>query len=238
MATSPRSRKQQAGPVRVIRQADASAEQEPIVAQDPQQDPSELEAPPVAPSYDPAMLEALSSLDWEAPSSGASSGASPAVPKDVPVLWDAATIAAADKVGFILPSVYPQTKARVMPDGSKRVLPWRLVGMPEDPERLNKPVFADVKPADRTTVKLLDCILTGFSGKLPSLADNQPLPLVYLLALFAAPRVNLEFNKNKSWRCLYNKSQSRMTLLYAMAERLGRYVYVSDGMIRTADKAD
>ena len=125
-----------------------------------------------------------------------------------------------------------------MADGTKRRLPWRLVGMPDDAARLLQPVFHGVTAADRSTVKLLDGILVGLGGRIPALASGEPLPLIKLLALFANPSIQPEYEKNRSWHQLVNSKQANMTILNALANRLGRYVYVSDEMIRTADKVD
>jgi hypothetical protein len=234
-----RSRKPQSGPVRVIQtaaSAEQTAEQITTTAAEASQ-----EAPPVvaeAPSYDLAFLDALENETWEAaPSRGRCTVQRVADPDDRPK-WDPVTVAAAAAIGFSLPETYPSPKERKCADGSKRYLPWRLVGMPRKLEALSLPVGALAKPASRVTVKIIDDIVTGWNGKVPSLAAGESLPLVYVLKLFASPNVRGHYETSKQWKCLRNEEQAHITLLYAMAERLGRYVYVEDGMIKTADETD
>ena len=223
------------GPVRVIKSAEQTATPAPIVAQDPQQDPATLEAPEAPEGLDPAFLASLEAETWE-DTSTADSGRSGRSGDDLPPpVWDAVTTAAAQKIGFVLPSQYPQPKRRKLPDGRERILPWRLVGMPKDPDALAAPVGSMAKEASRKTVKILDDIVNGWKGKIPSLAKGEKLPLAYIFALFGSKDVFPYYQANKSWQCLRNKDQAQITLLYALADRLGRYVYVESGMICTAD---
>jgi hypothetical protein len=231
MAT-PRKR-QSSAPVRVIKAAEQTAEQTaPIVAENPQQDPAALEAPE---GLDPAFLASLEAETWE-DTDTADTGRSGRSGDDLPPpAWDAVTMAAAQKIGFALPSQYPQPKRRKLPDGTERILPWRLVGMPKNPDALAAPVGSMAKEASRKTVKILDDIAHGWKGRIPSLAKGQKLPLAYIFALFGSKDVLPYYQANKSWQCLRNKDQAQITLLYALADRLGRYVYVESGMICTAD---
>lgn len=209
------------GPVRTIQATAAAAAVAPIVA--------------TGPVYDPGRAERLKAFCWEPETSSTVKSGAPTVS---PLVWSEGVTAAAADVGFILPDASPRTRERKMPDGSKRHLPWRLVGMPEDPARLLLPVFSGVAVADRTTVKLLDGILKGLGGCISSLASGEPLPLLDLLCLFANPTIKPEYDKNKSWHQLVNSRQANMTILNAMAQRLGRYVYVADEVVRATDKAD
>jgi hypothetical protein len=235
----PRKRQSPApAPVHVIRRADAAEQTAPIVAQDPQQDPATLEAPEAPEGLDPALIASLEAETWEDTSTADSgrSGRSGRSGDDLPPpVWDAVTTAAAQKIGFVLPSQYPQPKRRKLPDGTERILPWRLVGMPKDPDALAAPVGSMAKEANRKTVKILDDIAHGWKGRIPSLAKGQKLPLAYVFALFGSSDVFPYYQANKSWQCLRNKDQAQITLLYALADRLGRYVYVESGMICTAD---
>jgi hypothetical protein len=152
--------------------------------------------------------------------------------------WSADLRKAADLIRFRLPDFYPSRRDRK--DG--RRAPWRLCAMPKL-EALYQPI-PPRGSADRDTSALVEGILYGFDGLLPSMVDGQGLPLIDVLHLFAHPTVWDTYQKSKALHSLTPYSingkdpQYTTCLLYRLAERSNRYCYCDGETLFITDKAD
>lgn len=226
MATTNNRRKP--SPVRVIRPADASAEQTPppVVAQTPQVDPSELEDDPFA-DFDYVTLSASGK--------GAKTASGSA---RVALEWSPAVVAAAERIGFILPASAPrERKARRRTVDGVTVtlppLPWSLAAAPNDLDRLQAPIPTP-QPGGRPSAQFMLRLIHGMEGRVPSMADGQGLPLLRILQAMNNPKIAAIGEKLKSWKCLQNE-QANITLLGALAEASGRYAYIDGETVFLSD---
>ena len=221
MATA-NNRTRKAGPVKVSHDPTiARQDAPPIVAETPQQDPSQLEDDPFA------------SFEYQTtPASGKGGGKVVSGPTRVALEWSPAVVAAADRIGFNLPASAPRERKarRRIVDGvtvTLPALPWRLAAAPNDLDRLSQPIETPRAGGSSSRQAMLR-LAHGMEGKVPSMAAGQGLPLLRVLQFLAVPNVAAIRTERKlqSWACLQNGSQASITLLGAMAEATGRYCYL------------
>jgi hypothetical protein len=218
--------KPQNGPVRTVKPA-ASAEAAPIVAQNPQVDPSGLEDDPFADlSYEPIRADGKGAKTASGPSR-------------VALEWSPAVVAAADRCDFILPASAPrERKARRRTVDGVTVtlppLPWSLAAAPNDLDRLQAPIPTP-QPGGRPSAQFILRLIHGMEGRVPSMAAGEGLPLLRILQAMNNPTIASIGEKLKSWKCLINERQANITLLGALAEASGRYAYIDGETVYLSD---